>query len=50
MVWFRWEATPGQHQIRARSTDATGEVQADKRQSTFPRGATGIQEVIVNVS
>jgi DMSO/TMAO reductase YedYZ molybdopterin-dependent catalytic subunit len=48
--WFKWDATTGRHQIRARSTDATGQVQIDRRQSVFPRGATGIQEAIVNVS
>jgi DMSO/TMAO reductase YedYZ molybdopterin-dependent catalytic subunit len=48
--WYRWDAKAGRHQIRARSTDATGAVQTDQRQSPFPRGATGIHEVIVNVS
>lgn len=47
--WFRWDATTGSHQLRARATDATGAVQTAARQSTFPRGATGIQEVVVTV-
>ena len=48
--WFRWDATPGSHQLRARATDGTGHIQTDKRQGTFPRGATGIQETVVIVS
>ncbi|HEX2904935.1 MAG TPA: molybdopterin-dependent oxidoreductase [Jatrophihabitans sp.] len=48
--WYRWNAAPGSHSIRVRATDRTGSVQTDRRQAPFPRGATGIQEVIVNVS
>lgn len=48
--WYRWQAAPGSHRIRARATDGTGTVQTDHRQGTFPRGATGIQDLIVNVS
>ena len=48
--WYRWNATSGSHRIRVRATDGTGAVQTDHRQGTFPRGATGIQELIVNVS
>jgi DMSO/TMAO reductase YedYZ molybdopterin-dependent catalytic subunit len=47
--WYRWDATPGSHQLRARATDGDGAVQTDRRQALFPRGATGIQEVVVNV-
>jgi DMSO/TMAO reductase YedYZ molybdopterin-dependent catalytic subunit len=48
--WFKWEAKPGSHQIRVRATDSSGEPQTDRRQGTFPRGATGIQEALVTVS
>ncbi len=48
--WYRWNATSGSHRIRVRATDGSGAVQTDHRQGTFPRGATGIQELIVNVS
>jgi DMSO/TMAO reductase YedYZ molybdopterin-dependent catalytic subunit len=48
--WFKWEARPGSHQIRVRATDSSGEPQTDRRQGTFPRGATGIQEALVTVS
>jgi len=48
--WYRWEATPGNHRIRARSTDATGLVQPSNPTDPFPRGATGYPEVFVTVA
>jgi DMSO/TMAO reductase YedYZ molybdopterin-dependent catalytic subunit len=46
---FDWEATPGQHYIRVRATDGTGEVQTDKRADPVPDGASGWQAVMVTV-
>jgi DMSO/TMAO reductase YedYZ molybdopterin-dependent catalytic subunit len=44
-VWkqwtWTWEATPGQHVVRARATDGRGEVQTDRRAPVDPDGATG---------
>lgn len=47
-VW-RWRAEPGRHRIRARSTDATGELQTESRAEPFPSGATGWHSVVVTV-
>jgi DMSO/TMAO reductase YedYZ molybdopterin-dependent catalytic subunit len=46
---FDWEATPGPHTIRARATDATGEVQTEKRADPVPDGASGWQSLAVTV-
>lgn len=45
-----WDATPGDHVLRVRATDATGEVQTDRRQDVVPDGATGWHEVRVSVT
>jgi DMSO/TMAO reductase YedYZ molybdopterin-dependent catalytic subunit len=46
---YDWNATPGPHIIRARSTDGTGETQTAERRDVVPDGATGYPSVSVNV-
>jgi DMSO/TMAO reductase YedYZ molybdopterin-dependent catalytic subunit len=49
---WRWEwpdATAGQHRLRVRATDATGEVQTEERADPVPDGATGWHTVVVRV-
>ncbi|APX04527.1 oxidoreductase [Arthrobacter sp. QXT-31] len=46
---YLWDAKPGQHYIRARATDGTGEVQTEKRADPVPDGASGWQSVMVTV-
>jgi DMSO/TMAO reductase YedYZ molybdopterin-dependent catalytic subunit len=36
-----WDATPGEHVIEARATDATGSPQPQRETDPFPSGATG---------
>ncbi|MEV4541749.1 molybdopterin-dependent oxidoreductase [Micromonospora echinaurantiaca] len=38
---WRWDATPGEHTLQVRATDATGETQTPHRQDVAPNGATG---------
>ncbi len=38
---YRWDATPGDHQLAVRATDGTGEVQTDLRSNPAPDGARG---------
>ena len=38
---YRWDATPGQHTLRVRATDGTGEVQTSDIAPPEPDGATG---------
>ena len=45
----RWTATPGDHLIRVRATDGTGEVQTDMRTPPPPDGARGHHTIRVNV-
>jgi DMSO/TMAO reductase YedYZ molybdopterin-dependent catalytic subunit len=45
-----WQATPGDHVIRVRATDRTGETQTDVRSRPDPDGATGYHEIRVTVS
>ncbi|MGG5257698.1 molybdopterin-dependent oxidoreductase [Phycicoccus avicenniae] len=48
--WYLpWDALPGRHTLEVRATDETGEVQTDKRQTPFPKGATGWHSVVVTV-
>ncbi len=47
---FVWDATPGQHTIRSRATDANGEVQTDAVQGVLPDGATGYDSRVVTVN
>lgn len=46
---YEWDATPGNHYVRARATDGTGEVQTDKRADPVPDGASGWPSVMVTV-
>ena len=46
----RWTATAGEHAIRVRATDGTGEVQTAERQRPDPDGATGHHEIRVTVA
>ncbi|MEU5782761.1 molybdopterin-dependent oxidoreductase [Micromonospora lupini] len=46
---WRWDATPGEHKLQVRATDATGETQTERTQSVAPDGATGWHTVPVNV-
>ncbi|MEU7140162.1 molybdopterin-dependent oxidoreductase [Nocardia sp. NPDC046473] len=47
---YDWDATPGQHTIRARSTDGPGDVQTADRADVVPDGATGYPSVTIQVS
>ena len=47
--WIPWNAKPGRHTIRARATDATGQIQPEARLTPFPSGAQGWHEVVVTV-
>ncbi len=47
---WRWEATPGEHQLQVRATDGTGEVQTEARADPAPNGATGWHTVRVTVT
>jgi DMSO/TMAO reductase YedYZ molybdopterin-dependent catalytic subunit len=38
---YQWDATPGQHTLRVRATDGTGEVQTSDIAPPDPDGATG---------
>ena len=46
----RWDATPGEHTIRVRATDGTGEVQTDQRTPPPPDGARGHHTIRVDVA
>ena len=48
-VWY-WDATPGQHQIEARATDATGYTQTSLQEPPPPNGASGYPNASVTVS
>jgi DMSO/TMAO reductase YedYZ molybdopterin-dependent catalytic subunit len=48
-VW-RWDATPGLHQLRVRATDSTGATQTPRRAHPFPSGASGWDSVVVTVT
>jgi DMSO/TMAO reductase YedYZ molybdopterin-dependent catalytic subunit len=45
----RWDATPGEHTLRCRATDATGSTQTAERSEPAPDGATGFHTVRVTV-
>ena len=47
-VWG-WDATPGNHVIEARATDATGYTQTAVQASPEPNGASGYPMVTVSV-
>jgi DMSO/TMAO reductase YedYZ molybdopterin-dependent catalytic subunit len=46
---WRWEATPGEHQLAVRATDATGETQPAEPLPPAPDGATGWHTIQVEV-
>ncbi len=46
---YRWDATPGNHTIRCRATDATGAVQSSTVAPIMPDGATGYDSRVVTV-
>ena len=48
--WLAWEATAGHHQIRARATDGTGELQTADEAPPFPSGATGWDQRTISVT
>ena len=48
-VW-EWDATPGNHTLRVRATDGTGETQTEERARPVPDGAAGWHNVSVRVS
>jgi len=45
-----WDATPGEHLIRVRATDGSGEVQTDRRTPPAPDGARGHHTIQVTVT
>ncbi|MFD6361140.1 molybdopterin-dependent oxidoreductase [Streptomyces roseolus] len=46
---YRWNATPGGHNLTVRATDGTGQVQTEQRTRTIPDGASGRHSVFVTV-
>ncbi|AWS42744.1 molybdopterin-dependent oxidoreductase [Streptosporangium sp. 'caverna'] len=44
-----WQATPGDHRLEVRATDAVGQTQPQQRAAPFPDGATGWHSVLVTV-
>ncbi|MFF1253313.1 molybdopterin-dependent oxidoreductase [Pseudarthrobacter sp. NPDC058329] len=46
---YEWDAAPGQHYIKVRATDGSGEVQTDQRADPVPDGASGWQSIMVTV-
>jgi DMSO/TMAO reductase YedYZ molybdopterin-dependent catalytic subunit len=47
--YWRWQATPGEHRLTVRATDATGQTQPEKSRPPAPDGATGWHMVTVAV-
>jgi DMSO/TMAO reductase YedYZ molybdopterin-dependent catalytic subunit len=47
-VW-QWDATPGNHRLEVRATDAQGSTQTSRRAPIAPNGSTGWDSVTVNV-
>ncbi|MCZ7435436.1 molybdopterin-dependent oxidoreductase [Micromonospora sp. WMMC241] len=47
---WRWDATPGEHTLQVRATDAAGETQPERRSPVAPDGATGWHTVKVTVA
>jgi DMSO/TMAO reductase YedYZ molybdopterin-dependent catalytic subunit len=45
-----WDATPGDHTIEVRATDAAGRTQTEEQTSVAPDGATGWHTVTVHVT
>jgi DMSO/TMAO reductase YedYZ molybdopterin-dependent catalytic subunit len=53
MTWrqwlYEWNATPGNHRLRVRATDKTGQTQPEERVPPIPDGATGWHSILVRV-
>ena len=47
---YRWDATPGSHEVAVRATNADGEQQTADLAAPAPDGATGWHTITVNVS
>ncbi|MFE7719056.1 molybdopterin-dependent oxidoreductase [Nocardia rhizosphaerihabitans] len=47
---YDWDATPGQHTLRARTTDSTGTPQTALQQDVIPDGATGYPTLTIQVA
>ncbi|MET4049872.1 MULTISPECIES: molybdopterin-dependent oxidoreductase [unclassified Rhodococcus (in: high G+C Gram-positive bacteria)] len=47
---LEWDAPPGNHTIRARASDANGDIQTSMTADTVPDGATGYPQISVSVS
>jgi DMSO/TMAO reductase YedYZ molybdopterin-dependent catalytic subunit len=47
---YRWQAEPGDHQIRVRATDGEGVVQTDERTRPAPDGARGHHTIRVTIT
>jgi DMSO/TMAO reductase YedYZ molybdopterin-dependent catalytic subunit len=47
---WTWDATPGNHTLEVRATDANGDVQPEARVEPIPDGATGWHSVVVRVT
>ena len=48
--WYLpWTAEEGQHSLAVRAVDGEGDVQTAVRATPFPEGASGIQQIVVNV-
>jgi Bacterial Ig domain len=47
---YEWQATEGEHQLRVRATDETGETQTEKLAIPRPDGATGWHRITVGVT
>lgn len=46
---YDWDAAPGEHTLRVRATDGTGELQTEKRTGARPDGATGYHTMDVQI-
>lgn len=42
-----WTPTPGDHQVRVRATDGSGETQTEQRTAVAPNGASGWHTIVV---
>jgi DMSO/TMAO reductase YedYZ molybdopterin-dependent catalytic subunit len=47
---YEWQATEGNHQLRVRATDGTGQTQTEERVPPRPDGATGWHTITVSVA
>jgi DMSO/TMAO reductase YedYZ molybdopterin-dependent catalytic subunit len=47
---YRWDAPAGRHSIVVRATDAAGAIQTDERAEPIPDGASGLHQIVVNVT